>query len=161
MTNSIPLSGGASDVSGFARSFRRRSSIRQGGADDVVRYTEVLHRPTTIRLRLSRLPLALPLSLSLLRSLRQPLCTPPPSSQASLRLTGVAAERSVPFLAPILYRFRLSALPLPAICHSIPFRSFHLTPIVPSPFPLSLSMPHSLYSRYTFAPSMLTPMRYA
>lgn len=100
-------------------------------------------------------------SLSLLRSLRQPLCTLPPSSQASLRLTGVAAERSIPFLAPILYRFRLSALPLPAICHSIPFRSFHLTPIVPSPFPLSLSMPHSLYSRYTFAPSMLTPMRYA
>lgn len=49
LTNSIPLSGGAADVSGFARSFARsfRDAVLfgQGGADDVVRCTKVLRRP--------------------------------------------------------------------------------------------------------------------
>lgn len=77
LTNSIPLSEDASDVSGFARSFRRRCSIRQGRADDVVRYTQVLRRPT-IRLRLSHylLPsLSLFLSLRTLPARAPPLCT--------------------------------------------------------------------------------------
>lgn len=96
------------------------------------------------------------LSLSLLRSLRQPLRTLPPSSQASLRLTGVAAERSIPFLAPILYRFRLSALPLPLsaiLSLFVPFTlhpSFHRL----SPF---LSQCPTVFILVTLSPPRCSP----
>lgn len=180
LTNSIPLSGGAADVSGFARSFARsfRDAVLfgQGGADDVVRCTKVLRRPhhddpatSTHRLLLSYSFLSLLLStfpfLStfLVSCLRASPFHPPPL-QALLRLTREAAERSVPFLAPILHRFRPSAMPpsLSAILSLfiIPFAS----PAVPqasSPFFIVLArvpgVPQSLLSLHS-RPLVLYPI---
>lgn len=123
----------------------------------MARYTEVLHRPTTIRLRLSRLPLALPLSLSLSFA---PYVNPfapflPPHKLRSV-LRGVAAERSIPFLAPTLYRFRLSALPLPLsaiLSLFVPFTlhpSFHRL----SPF---LSQCPTVFILVTLSPPRCSP----
>jgi len=50
LTNSIPLSGGAADVSGFACSYRDAAiPFGREETDDVVRYTKVLRTTTTIR----------------------------------------------------------------------------------------------------------------
>lgn len=163
LTNSIPLSGGASDVSSFARSFRRRCSIRQGGADDVVRYTEVPRRRSGYVLSRSCFPslsLSLPLSLSLLTYSACPHATPfaPfPPPQASLRLTGEAAEEH-PFSDSYTSPIPTVRPTSPAICHSIPFRPFHLIPIVPSlPYPLFSSQCPTVFTLVTLRPLGVHP----
>lgn len=149
-------------MSGFARSETRRS-IRQGEADDVVRYTKVLRRPVPRRRRRSGY---VSLSLSSLFFPRRlcPRATPfPPFSfpEAPRFVLREAAERNIPFLTPILHRFQPSALLSPLSAVRIPLSSLspYSRPALSSPFFLNLP-PHSLYSRYT-SPRVLDPTCYA
>lgn len=123
----------------------------------MVRYTEVLRRPATIRLRLSHCPLpsrSLFLFLHTLSARAQPLCTL--SSPTSFAPSYEATERSIPFLVPILYRFRLSALPLSLsaiLSLFVPFtHRSHLPPFPPN-IPQSLL---SLHSSPQYSPQCVT-----
>lgn len=154
-------------MSGFARSETRRS-IRQGEADDVVRYTKVLCRPVPRqrrRRRRSGYVSLLSLSSSLFFPRRLcPRATPfPPFSfpEAPRFVLREAAERNIPFLTPILHRFQPSALLSPLSAVRIPLSSLspYSRPALSSPFFLNLP-PHSLYSRYT-SPRVLDPTCYA
>lgn len=138
-----------------ARSRDAPFPVQQGGADDAVRYIKVLRPPALQQSPATTPPSAF--ALSHLYSARAPLSSPCPSLSLYLllflravpHLTREAAERSIPFLAPILHRFRPSPPCLPAIRHSIPFR------------PLSRSAartPQSLLS-LQFAPFRALPQR--
>lgn len=133
----------------FARGSRDDAPIRQGETDDVVKVHQSSSSPAPRRSGYDVSPVFCPLSLSL--SLL-PWAIPfhPLHPRASPRLTGEAAERSIPFLAPILHRFRTirpASIPLSAILSLFaPFTS-----PVPSAIPC-------LYSRYT-SPSSCSPQR--
>lgn len=128
-------------MSGFVRSgFARRRSIRQGETDDVVKVHQSSSSPA-LRSGYDVSPVFCLLSLFL------PCAIPfhPLLPRASPRLTGEAAERSIPFLAPILHRFRTirpASIPLSAI----------LSLFAPFAPPLPSAIP-CLYSRYTSPPS--------
>lgn len=157
LTNSIPLSGGAADVSGFVRSgFARRRSIRQGETDDATwwRYTKVLRRPhhddpatTTFLPSFASLSLFLPSFLPCAISFH------PPLPRASPRLTGEAVLRGASlFWLPYFTDSEPSALPL---FHYPPFYPF--SPLSPHPFP----SPSRVFTLVTLPLFVLAPMCYA
>lgn len=154
LTNSIPLSGDASDVSGFARSFRKRCSIRRSW-----RHGEVYRSspsPSDDPATSLSLPLALSLSLSLLTYPACPYTTPlHPFLPHKLRsiLRGKLLRGASLFW--FLY-FTDSDYP-PYLSRFYPFSS--LSPIVPSP-PFPSQYP-TVFTLVTLVPSVFTPMRYA
>lgn len=149
MTNSIPLSGGAADVSGFVRSgFARRRSIRQGETDDVVKVHQSSSSPA-LRSGYDVSPVFRHLSLSPSSFLVRSLSTlSSPGHRLVLReklLRGASL-----FWLPYFTDSEPSALP--PFRHSIPFRPFHPT------YPLRHLV--SLLSLH-FAPFVLAPTCYA
>lgn len=118
-------------------------------------------------LSLARAPTqSFPPFLSLLRSLSLSLF---PLTGASLRLTRKAAERSIPFLAPVLRRFRPGS---PSLCPPPLALSLSLLYLpFPSPFPppsrltrrsdLPPSLPPSLHPRPSGARRSLLSLHFA